>query len=736
MYKRQRMWYNGTEVINMTEKFKTDRPFIEGKYHKTTEPFDPFSRMSYHGWDADKTTGLDDGEMRAALGSFLSSLTDTNHAVIKAKAFAFVLDHMRFSINEHDYFPCFWNWSRPLNKLTIEKWVDSRLDEKTSSELKDAVARGEVTCWIDYDHSVPDWDALYSLGFAGIKSRAGKYREGRELSESQKAYFDSIEIEYSAILRLIGRLKDYAAAQSFEKAAEIRDCLSRLESGAPETLYDRLMLIYLYFMLSESVDSYQVRSLGSGIDHDLDGVFRADLEAGIPEEHLNDLVAYFLMQFSSIGNYWGQPTYLGGTNSDGSTRVCEMSYRFLEIYDELGIYNPKIQIKYGRNTPERFLKTVLDMIRRGHSSFVFVCDDNIIKSYLERGVSYENCFDYDVKGCYEYALRGKEFSTAPFYINLLAPVVRVLENSDDQTTCEEIEKAYMAELDRLFGLGIRVCDSWEKNLAEINPAPMLSATITASLEKGRDAYYDGAVLDTTAFVVGAIASGVDALMAVKELVFDKKLVTFGKLKEILKSDWSDERLRKTALNAAHKFGRGDAEADKLAAKIADKVASYQMIPNVRGGYYKVTMHSARQFIEQGRKIPATPDGRLSGEETSKNASPVQGMDREGVTALIRSALALKPSRFYEGFGFDVMIHESAAKGDDGLEAMLGLLRAYANGGGSSIQFNVTSSETLRAAQENPEKYKNLQIRVCGWNILWNDMPRSEQEKYIERAMNI
>ena len=720
-----------------------DIEYIKGKYHKTDEPFNSFRRMNYHGWECDSSTGLDDAEMSSALGEYVDSLNDTSHAVIKAKAFAFVLDHMRISINPHDYFPVLYNWNRPLNKYTVNRWLsESELSSESRAFRDEYTATGELTCWLDYDHSVPDWDALYRLGFVGIRERAREYRRRRErrsypLTPSERAYFDSIEIEYSAILRLIRRLRELAETSESDKAPTISACLARLEVGAPTTLYERLMLIYFYFMLSESIDSYQVRSLGSGLDHDLAEPFANDLSSGrFNENQLDDFIGYFLMQFSAIGNYWGQPLYLGGTNLDGSCRMNDMTLRILDIYDKLGIYNPKIQIKYSPDTPDKYLEKVLDMIRRGHSSFVFVCDDNIIESFKSRGVSFERAHDYDVKGCYEFALRAGEFSASPIYINLLAPILRALDDCSDGDSFETLLCKYFDRLGDLFERSIKLGNEMELRLGEVNPAPMLSATITHSLETARDAYFDGAELNTTAFVVGALGSAVDALAAIKTLVYDDRLVTLGQLKAQLAENWSDERLRETALNTKHKYGCHDELCDKLASQISDLVASYQGRPNSRGGCYKVTIHSARQYIEQGKRIPATPDGRRAGDETSKNGSPTQGMDRQGVTALIHSSFALKPSRFTEGFGFDVMLHETAVKGDDGLAAMLGLLRAYDMGGGSTIQFNVFDASTLRDAQANPEKYSSLQVRVCGWNVLWNDMCKAEQDKFIERAENL
>ena len=142
------------------------------------------------------------------------------------------------------------------------------------------------------------------------------------------------------------------------------------------------------------------------------------------------------------------------------------------------------------------------------------------------------------------------------------------------------------------------------------------------------------------------------------------------------------------------------------------------------------------FKWQGEKTLATPDGRRSGDELSKNASPSIGMDKNGVTALINSVTKLNPCTYPESFCLDVMLHPSAVSGDEGIEIMKALLYAYMDGNGMSMQFNVLSADTLRDAQAHPEKYRNLQIRVCGWNVLWNNLSKSEQDSYIKRAESI
>jgi formate C-acetyltransferase len=145
---------------------------------------------------------------------------------------------------------------------------------------------------------------------------------------------------------------------------------------------------------------------------------------------------------------------------------------------------------------------------------------------------------------------------------------------------------------------------------------------------------------------------------------------------------------------------------------------------------------ARKFIDFGYATEATPDGRKTGEEMSKNISPVMGMDTRGVTALVLSATQLDPSLYTEDFNVDVMLHPSAVSGEDGLAAMKAVLDLYMNRNGLAIQFNVFDSQTLRDAQVHPEQYKNLQVRVCGWNVLFNNMSKEEQDAYILRSERI
>lgn len=742
--------------------FNDDRSFIENKYHKTDEPFNPYSRMAYHGYDFDKSTGLEDEEIKDGLSKLYEKTKDLPHPVAKAYAVKYVLENTKIDINEHDLFVGFWSVNRLANSVTLNKWnaeVFETILPEVKQKMNDMNESGAVAIWPDFDHVVPDWDAILCLGFPGLKKRAEEYKELHRargtLTPETEAFFDGIIIEYTAIIALVDRLYRLALTQNHDKAKKVAECLLHIRDGAPQNIYEAMQVIYIYFMVSECFDSYQVRSLGNGLDNTLYGFYKNDLKSGAyTKEEIKELFRYFLFQWSAIGNYWGQPFYMGGTNADGSTKYNELSYDILDVYDELGIYNPKIQVKINENTPDRLLFKVFDMIRRGKSCFALCCEPGMIKAVMGYGATYEEALNMDIRGCHETGVRANEVSTGTGYVNALKSVEYVFSNGFDSRigkqlglktgelkdlkTFEDFYSAVLKQWENLIEMTIDVSKQYEKYLSFINPSNMYSATIEGALKKGADAYQSGVKFNNSALLNCGFASLVDAVMAVKKFVYDKKDVTLETLSAALAADWKGfEDLHTKVVKSLRKYGNDDAETDRyteaMSAYFASKVNNR---PNARGGVYKAQMHTAMEFVWEGEKTGATPDGRYAGDEISKNGSPSVGMDREGVTALIKSALKARPYTYCESFCLDIMLHPTAVSGDEGLEIMKSLLFMYMKNGGQTVQFNVFNTETLRDAQKHPEKYQNLQVRVCGWNVLWNNLSKKEQNAYITRAENI
>ena len=283
-----------------------------------------------------------------------------------------------------------------------------------------------------------------------------------------------------------------------------------------------------------------------------------------------------------------------------------------------------------------------------------------------------------------------------------------------------------------------VCEL-EKVLADVNPANLMTLATDHALRTRKDGFADGCPRgnDTTIRALG-LGSAVDALLSVKELVYERGELTLADLGAIMADNWAGhDDLRQRMRRSKRKWGNNDAEANALGAKIVDVFASNMNgFPNSRGGLFLASGHSSRRFIELGKITPATPEGRLAGEELSKNLSPTMGADTEGATALISTLASSSTEKLPSDYPLDVLLHPSVCKGDEGLEAMRALVRVYHDNGGGVIQFTVFSADALRDAQAHPEKYESLQVRICGWNVRWNDMCKAEQDAYIRRAETV
>lgn len=742
--------------------FENDRKTIENKYHIKGEKFNPYIRMAYHGYEYDKTTGKDDGEITDGLKKLYDSIKDLPHPQAKAYAVKYVLENTRIDINEHDWFVGFYSVNRLAGRITSDRWYNeifACVIPETDALMKDMNNSGAVSIWPDFDHVVPDWDSVLLLGFPGLMKRALFYRSRHEangtLTESAKAFFDGIVTEYQAIIDVIDRLYRYSLTKKHAKAEKISQCLKNIRDGAPNNFYEALQVIYIYFMISECFDGFQVRSLGNGLDNTLYSFYQNDLKSGTyTREEIKELLKYFLIQWSAIGNYWGQPLYLGGTNKDQSSKYNELSYDILDVYDEIGIYNPKIQLKVNSNTPDRLLDKVYGMIRRGHNSLVLCCEPGMMRAVMSYGATYDEALNMDIRGCYETGVRAAEVSTTTGYINAVKAVLYVFSNGYDKNLgrtfglktgelCElktfgDFYNAVIRQWENLIEITIGAASQYEKYLSYINPSNMYSATIESSLEKGADAYQCGVKFNNSAILNCGFASLVDSVMAVKEFVYDKKSVTLKEFGKALENNWQGfQSLHTQVIKSKHKYGCNDPETDvytqAMSAYFTAKVSNR---PNARGGTFKASMHSAMQFIWQGEKTGATPDGRFGTQELSKNASPSVGMDKNGITALINSALKTRPYTYQESHCLDVMLHPSAVNSDEGTDIMKSLLFTYMQNGGQSIQLNIFDRDMLIDAQKNPEKYQNLQVRVCGWNVLWNNLSTAEQNAYIERSKNI
>lgn len=687
-------------------------------------------------------TGIAADRLNDALREHLAGKTFSTALQEHVEAFRFLLENIRIGVSPEDLFVTLGFWGRKPIEQVIKSRRYSEIEQNqcagTLAAKRDFVQSGCGAFYLDYAHSVPDWESVLTLGFSGLLKRAEEAEEkfyashSDQVSESEKEFFAAVKSEYTQVLALLDRI--CAVAEDVHCQPATLRALRSLRAGAPGSFYEAMLLIWLYYQLSEHGDCVQTRSFGN-LDVALIGYYRRDLAAGtFTEEEIRVIVRNFYSRVSGMKYRWGHPFYLGGTLADGSSAFNELSVLLLDEYGKMGIYDPKIQIKIAENTPVHILDQALNLIRSGSNSIAFVGEPCIRSTMLRFGYTVEEARTAVIKGCYEYCPAGTAVETAPCIVNMPRILLRLLREHAEKQTFEELLEACVAGFKKILDQGMTAADDFEQFLDQINPVPLFSGTSQHALEKGMDGYCRGSKYNNSNVWFSGPVTVIDSLNMIRKYVYERKEITLPELLDVLDHDWAGaEKLFQKIRKDPDHFGN-NRPTDALAAEFLGPLADHiNFRPNSRGGIYTVALHSADYYIIFGKQTGATPDGRRAGEEMTKNITPRQGSSECGVTALIASVLKLDPGNFMADFPVDVMLHPSAVAGDDGLAAMRALLMAYIRNGGHAIHFNVFSCKQLEDAMAHPEKYEDLQVRVCGWNVLWNNLTPAEQIHYLEQA---
>lgn len=593
---------------------------------------------------------------------------------------------------------------------------------------------GTANPGVDHGHISPDWDFLLQQGLPGVMERLERFQAQ---NPQNAGYYGACLRVYKAVQACFVRWAREAKAVG---NAFVAENMAALACSAPGTLAQAMQLTVVFYRLTMDLDVCQVRSLGA-LDRLLDPFYRREQDA----EH-RALTRAFLQTLNDQHAVANLPFHVCDTQG----RSYPYTWVLLEEYRAMGLFDPKIHVMYHSALDKALVRFILDSIREGKSSFVFINTEVACASLEHIGIDPRDAARLTVYGCYEYAAEGTEVPcTCGSYVNMVKALELAMNGGVDVLSgkavgvatgkefadFESFLAAVRAQLIHILGRTMTVLSCYDGFMGRINPSLLMSPTYESSAARGVELYSGGAKYNNTSVVGVGIATLVDSLLAVKQLVFGRKLVTFENFGEILRDNWEgQERLQNLCKNGCKKYGNHDPEADALAKELVDLAAELvNGKANGRGGVFRWGQFSVNIRSIFGKSTAATPDGRYSGEDLSKNAVASIGQDKKGVTALLASVLKLDASRIPDGVVADVVLHHSAVKGEAGMGAFEGLLTTFMAQDGGSIHFNVLSPEVLRKAQAEPEKYRNLQIRLCGWNVRFVNLSKKEQDEFILQA---
>ncbi len=583
----------------------------------------------------------------------------------------------------------------------------------------------------------------------------------------------AMEISARALLRFAERHAELAASLAVvetdpTRKAELEQIAvvcKQVPANAPQTFWDALQY-YWFVHLGVTIELNTWDSFCPGhLDQHLFPFYQRETTAGtLTREAAEELLQCFWIKFNNqpappkVGVTAAESgTYtdfcqinLGGVLPDGSDAVSELTFLLLDVIEEMRLLQPSSSIQVSKKSPDRFIKRAAKIIRTGFGQPSIFNTDLIVQELVRQGKDVIDARQGGSSGCVEVGAFGKENYNLTGYFNLPKVLEITLHNGVDPRTGHKIgiptgDPAGFTSFDDLFAafekqmryfidVKIRGSHVIERLYAAYMPAPFLSLLTDDCVARGKD-YHDGGARYNTSYIQGVgIGTVTDAMTAIKHHVYEKKSVSLVELIEDLRVDFANsETLRQKLINRTPKYGNDDDAADQVMVRIFN--AYFNAVDgrkNTKGGEYHINMLPTTVHIYFGSVTGATPDGRHAFTPLSEGISPVQGADRCGPTAVLRSAAKMDHART-GGTLLNQKLTPELLKDDSGLMNLVQLVRTYFKLDGHHIQFNVVDAATLHAAKKHPDQHRDLIVRVAGYSDYFCDLSEALQDEIIART---
>ncbi len=664
-------------------------------------------------------------------------------------------------------------------------WEGETIREKIFDQMtdawKDAYEAGVFTEFME--QRVPGHTAggerIFHTGLNQIKEEIEERKEHLEsIDEDDPRKLNELEamkIAADAMItyaqRYLEKLEDMAEKEENEERKKelkkMSQICKKVPANKPTTFWEALQH-YWFIHVGVVTESNPWDSFNPGrLDQHLIPFYKKETEEGeLEREKAKELIESFWLK---INNQPAPPkvgvtaqesnTYndftkinIGGLKEDGSSGVNDVSYLLLEVLGEMRTLQPNTAVLLSKKIPDRFLNKALEVVRPGFGEPPFFNHDDIIKILLRQGKSIEDARAGGVSGCVETGAFGKESYILSGYFNLPKVLEITLNNGtdpksgkkigietgdpDDFDTYEELFNAFKEQLKYFIDIKMTGNDVIESIYHNNLPVPFLSLWIDDCVQDAEDYNCGGARYNTQYLQIVGLGTITDSLSSLKYNVFEEENYSMDEVLDSLSNNFeNDEVMRQLFLNKTPKYGNDDDFADDIARSVFDLsidiVEGYPPSP-IRGASKRVYGLPTTVHVYFGSVCEATPDGRLNEKPLSEGISPVQGADRNGISAVFRSVGKLDHVKS-GGTLLNQKLSPDLVQ-DDEIRKKLGkLMRGYFNMGSHHVQYNVVSADLLREAQDNPEEFQDLMVRVAGYSDYFVNLPKGLQEEIINRT---
>ncbi|MTI68869.1 MAG: glycyl radical protein [Firmicutes bacterium] len=666
----------------------------------------------------------------------------------------------------------------------IPYWKDKSIRKKIfdymSDDWIDCYENGIFTEFMEQrapGHTVAD-GKIYKKGFLDFKKDIQREIDNLDYINDKDAYdklnqLEAMKISCDAIIIYGKRYAKYARELAENETDEKRkkellliakNC-DIVPANSPKNYHQALQMYwFVHIGVTTELNIWDAFSPGR-LDQHLIPFYRNDMEDGI----INDKKARELLEclWIKFNNQPAPPkvgitlkesgTYTdfanintGGITPDGFNGVNEVSYLILDTMDEMKLLQPSSNVQISRKTPKNFLKRACEISKKGWGQPAFYNTDAVIQEMLNASKSIEDAREGGVSGCVETGAFGKEAFILTGYLNIPKILEITLNNGYDKVSkkqlgiktkdprefksFDELFEAFKKQLHHFIDIKIKGNNIIESIYSKHMPAPFMSTIISDCITKGKDYNAGGARYNTNYIQGVGIGTITDSLASIKYNIYDNNKFSLDELLKAIDDNFEGHRqILNIVKNKTPKYGNDNNYVDKIMKDIFD--AFYLEVtdrPNIKGGKYRINMLPTTCHVYFGSVMTASANGRLAYKPTSEGISPEKGADTNGPTSVIKSASKMDHLKT-GGTLLNQKFTPSVVSGDEGLENMASFIKAYFTMDGHHIQFNVIDKETLIDAQNNPDEYNDLIVRVAGYSDHFNNLDKALQDEIIQRT---
>lgn len=658
--------------------------------------------------------------------------------------------------------------------------VRSKILRAMTDEWKECYSAGIFTEFMEQrgpGHTVGS-EMIYKKGFLDYQKEIDEAIEKLDFKNDmnalrRKEQLNAMRIACDAVMVLGKRYAAYARelaeketnATRKEELLQIAHNCDVVPAHKPETYWQAIQMYwFVHLCVTTELNPWDAYSPGR-LDQHLNPFYLKDTEEGILDDYkAKELLECLWVKFNNqpappkVGiTLKESSTYTdfanintGGITPNGENGVNDVSYLILDCMDEMRLLQPSSNVQISKKTPQKFLKRACEISRKGWGQPAFYNTEAIIQELLNAGKTIEDARRGGTSGCVETGAFGNEAYILTGYFNLPKILELTLNNGFDKMTgkqlglklgyatdfksYDELFEAYKKQIHYFADIKVQGSNTIEAIYAKYMPAPFLSIITNDCIKKGMD-YNEGGARYNTSYLQGVgIGTITDSLSTIKYNVFDEKKFTMQELMDAMDHNFEGyERIYNIVRNKTPKYGNDDDYADDIMRSIFEAYRNeITHRPNTRGGEYRINMLPTTCHVYFGDVMCASPDGRLAHKPVSEGISPASGADINGPTAVIRSCAKMD----HIGTGGTLLNQKftpSVVKGEEGLDHMADLVRSYFSMDGHHVQFNVVDRKTLIDAQNNPEQYKDLIVRVAGYSDHFRNLSKALQDEIINRT---